>query len=411
MTKFYAQEKRVFDIDKVTVVGSPTITSDGVATNLNQNNHFAVPFIDFKNKSFLYKARVKFDDLTIDRNAIFGQKSATNTDYKLPSLICEYKKFRLYTPKNGTSWDTYTINDFEVQVNTWYDIELIIDLTNVILKVNNKIILTKEFNGITYDIGTNAVCLGTTLNIVTWKLNGSIDLTAFKIYVDGELVYSPTKPICYLERRKEGFDLSKFTVVGSPTITEAGVASGFSSSNYISTINIDFSKPWVVKGRFNIDSSVYGAEDAPCLFALFGENDYLNQFVALVKENYYFLLWNITTEAGATSKTADITVNQNQFLYNTDYDMLIGWDGNDYYIKYKLSNSQEYIKIPSFYSSTDYIKPSSKANANNKLVLGVVYYDHPLIGSTDLTQFSITVDGKEVFTGAKEKFYAMQGGI
>ena len=35
------------------------------------------------------------------------------------------------------------------------------------------------------------------------------------------------------------FDLSKFTVVGSPTITSDGIASGFSNSNYICiTINL-----------------------------------------------------------------------------------------------------------------------------------------------------------------------------
>ena len=43
-----------------------------------------------------------------------------------------------------------------------------------------------------------------------------------------------------------------------------------------------------------------------------------------------------------------------------------------------------------------------------KIVLGNSYGKNGYFyGSTDLSQFSITVDGKEVFTGAKEKFYAI----
>lgn len=37
----------------------------------------------------------------------------------------------------------------------------------------------------------------------------------------------------FLEHRKEGFDKSKFTIVGSPTITDEGIASGFSTENNI----------------------------------------------------------------------------------------------------------------------------------------------------------------------------------
>ena len=43
MTKLYAQEKRVFDINKVTVVGSPTITSDGVASGFSDVNYIQIP--------------------------------------------------------------------------------------------------------------------------------------------------------------------------------------------------------------------------------------------------------------------------------------------------------------------------------------------------------------------------------
>ena len=40
------------------------------------------------------------------------------------------------------------------------------------------------------------------------------------------------------ERKHSTFDLSKFSVVGSPTITDDGIASGFSTANYIKTIKM-----------------------------------------------------------------------------------------------------------------------------------------------------------------------------
>ena len=397
MAKLYAQRKDGFDINKMTVVGSPTITSDGVASNLSQTGYFAVPFIDFKNKSFSYKARVKFDDLSGDRSVIFGQYSSNTVDYKLPSLVCEWTKLRLYTPKNGTAWDIYAITDFEMQVNTWYDIELVIDLTNVILKVNDKIILTKACSGITYDIGTNTVCLGTTLNLTSWKLDGSIDLTAFKIYVDGELVYSPTKPAYALERRKEGFDLSKFTVVGSPTITEDGVASGFSTDN---TKYVQFDSSCLK------NSTDYAITFSFISSAITAQKTLINNFVPLSDLNcaiithaskFLMFLGDGTVRYNIANSITGKVVLQS----NVKYYVKISFNGSKYTLYYSTDNKNwvEDISVTS----------SLIANWTNILCLGNKgYWPVPINESFDLKDISITVDGKEVFTGAKEKFYAMR---
>ena len=42
--------------------------------------------------------------------------------------------------------------------------------------------------------------------------------------------------------KKDVFDINKVTVVGSPTITNDGVASGFSSGNYIYTPTISLAQ-------------------------------------------------------------------------------------------------------------------------------------------------------------------------
>ena len=43
--------------------------------------------------------------------------------------------------------------------------------------------------------------------------------------------------LCSLINSKSIFDRSNFTVVGSPTITKNGIASGFSMSNYLTIAN------------------------------------------------------------------------------------------------------------------------------------------------------------------------------
>ena len=51
------------------------------------------------------------------------------------------------------------------------------------------------------------------------------------------------------ERKHSNFDLSKFTVVGNPTITDDGVASGFSNLNYITIPNY-------LKGKRNYEIDI-----------------------------------------------------------------------------------------------------------------------------------------------------------
>ena len=48
------------------------------------------------------------------------------------------------------------------------------------------------------------------------------------------------------------FDRSKFTVVGSPIITDDGVASGLQANNFISCNNIDLSKETVFHFSYNM---------------------------------------------------------------------------------------------------------------------------------------------------------------
>ena len=86
-------------------------------------------------------------------------------------------------------------------------------------------------------------------------IDGESRLHALKSYLDeGELLTDAEGFADVKECAYSTFDKSKFTVVGSPTITEGGIASGFSSNtNYILYEgNIESYTKLVIKGRQKI---------------------------------------------------------------------------------------------------------------------------------------------------------------
>lgn len=204
---------------------------------------------------------------------------------------------------------------------------------------------------------------------------GSIDLKSFKIYTDNNLVFDGGAET-YV------YDSSKFTVVGSPTITEYGVASGLNDSNYIQATTIDYSKNWEIVVPFKTGSTI----SAQVLLTLNTGTTFASNYLVLTgAKSLSFRL------AGLNLSNIDST----SLKENTDYIAKIGWDGSRYYLKI---NGQEYYRNSSTALEID--EPIKLGTISNS---GWIFQ-----GTINLSQFSITVDGKEVFTGAKEKFYAMR---
>ena len=132
------------------------------------------------------------------------------------------------------------------------------------------------------------------------------------------------------ERKHSNFDLSKFTVVGSPTITDDGIASGFSSANNLVTPSIDFSEPFEI-----IFSEISNGK----LAGIIGTNLLINLqgFRTSVDKGYF-----VRMKLG--SDTPD---GQGHMLvpYNTEiYAIKFGWDGNKYYMYSKESEKSKWIE-------------------------------------------------------------------
>lgn len=193
-----------------------------------------------------------------------------------------------------------------------------------------------------------------------------------------------------LERRKEGFDLSKFTVRGNPAISEDGVVSGFSSEN---NIILPYLIPTPVnslniKIKFNINGTATKEN------SLFGQvyNPARGFQINVLSNNT--LKW-IASEASQGNIFNRVVPNFN--LSNGDYLLEIVWDGATYKL---IINGV----IKDSWDSAVAVINNDFYCLGNRGNLSVPF----TIGSIDLPQFSITIDGKEVFTGAKENYYAMR---
>lgn len=176
-------------------------------------------------------------------------------------------------------------------------------------------------------------------------------------------------------------DPKKFVKVGSPVITDDGIASGFSSGNYLKTITIDTSKNIDIFCSFTTGSNsainaIMAIEGSGRLFALDISDAHLRLFASTDGTN-----WTVN---GDTIKTG---IEQ-----NTNYLIRIQSGNGSFSIKEYANNNWV-----SLYNNNNF---TLHAESGRYLILGVERgHNQPFLGSTDLKQFSITVDGVPVFSG------------
>lgn len=175
------------------------------------------------------------------------------------------------------------------------------------------------------------------------------------------------------------FDSSKFTVTGSPIVTSDGIASGFSGSNYVkNTQTIDMTKPFVIKGQFKtgaidgVAKYVFSFKTSGGLFLNFGFHT----------DNKFILYYPKSDGTGYKSinLTGVVNTNYQYEVKSTGSNLIVTINGTAYDL-----------------NTTDYV-----ASSYTELYIGInANLNRPFNGSIDLKQFSITVDGVEVFSGNK----------
>lgn len=192
------------------------------------------------------------------------------------------------------------------------------------------------------------------------------------------------------ERKHSTFDISKFQIVGNPTITPDGIASGFSNTNLVKTYVLD-----TTKKNFCIKLCNFLYKGGAQCFIL-GTNLSINSnsFDLIINSNRLGLY---LSSVGNNWNIANLKVGISTFQEGTSYDIsLVRENGNVYkVIVYNHSTNIETTEIE-VQSDLDLFASSSKINIAS---IGGGWTTYT--GSIDLKEFSITVDGNEVFNGNK----------
>lgn len=186
------------------------------------------------------------------------------------------------------------------------------------------------------------------------------------------------------------FDIGKFTVVGNPTITNDGIASGFSAGNYLTsgnTYDIDLSldKNITIKGDNIFYTSI---QDSIGLFQL----QYENGGRININQNWSQYIVYMNDGTNTLTFTTDLVSNsniRNAFTFEID--------NNTATIK-----GVEYRANGTIYTKTKSVDISGIDKTKfgkARVLIGTATWAGTNIKSLDLKQFSITVDGKEVFNG------------
>lgn len=360
----YDLKHSTFDLSKFTVVGSPIITNDGVASGLSgAGDYLLTPSYDISNASS-WEIQFKVSNYG-------GQKYYVISSQNIFGFICDIKNSSLFISTDGTSWksgvqeltrptdknslyrlkfdgEKYTFDYFD---NEWIIMAQLIEST----KITNKI---------------EQIRLG------GWSDQGidcSIDLKQFSITVDGVEVFSGNKT---------GLDVIKpdnYTVVGSPTISDDGIVTPQAKTDRIEK-NI----------RLNSGQNIV----AECNFKYKGYNCPIIDFLNYSNSTRYAYL----TVGGNGARIA-AALNENTLYRIADIPQMV--IGRSYKLRFE-TDLKYYIRA--YVNDVKYIDATIQTAQNtNVTVITMGTYEnwsssyYNLGNVVDLNSYKIYVDGNLVY--------------
>jgi hypothetical protein len=372
------RKPKVWNKGQFTVVGNPSISESGVASGFSSSNYLRTKLSFLGNEIEI--------TMPINTTNITTNQYLLNADNKLRLDLVYVQSADKIFPRiylyDGTNQWYIRPNVVGLEANKNYIAKFKYNIStntaSVFLYSEDGALLDKSSNH-----PTNAINLSFS-NVLT-KIGeshlGSIDLKQFKIYTDNNLVFDGGAET-YV------YDPSKFTVVGTPTITEYGVASGIFVN---SSSNIDFSSSptkWtIVSPTYKITTAATGV----LIPFLWGNASTGNINFSLRPNGMIGMNYNNTTGTGIAAVSGTNVVQ-----LNTDIQCKWDYDNGTITMSYKIGNGDWVV-----------LKTATVSACTSS---GVIEFSRiSTNGCTcDLKTGSVTVDGKEVFTGAKENYYVLR---
>ena len=379
-----------FDKSKFEVVGSPTITNDGILNTNNINNTgvklsstitqlletannwiIETPTIFLENLSTSMEPLIA-TDITY-RGINIGLRSSGIVFYAYPSTSTGEQKIINAVDLSQSILEIGHIYKFRIKYDNTSGYELLYS------KDGNNFISIYQ-NSTVEKIGySSALLTSGFLGPNNWKLSNNIDLKSFAIWADGIPVFNGNKTGLYVAKP------DNYEIVGSPTITEDGIASVFSNNDYIkSNYEFDLTKSWETRITFRTPNSNLQYDSGIGQF----EGNLNNNSLSIRAD--YKLYANFNT--GVNLRLISNVIMEK----NTKYTAVIGWDLRNYYLEI-LDHTCKLIDTIKLENNA----PLAISDSKRKYRIGKIFDfadgRYKFQGSIDLNAFKIYVDGSLVY--------------
>lgn len=378
-------KRSTFDKSKFTVVGSPTITDEGIASGFSRSDYLKIT----DNISLgSGKWKIEFEFLFINtgnNQAIFSGKDNAYA----PLIYVNSKQSAINIPSSNGTWGVQSkeqTTSYQFSDNIKYKgyLEFTGTKYNLAFKSENESSYTVT-NTVTSNTlclegtGSFNLCIGSNPAQADRYVGGQINIKQFSITVGDKEVFNGNKT---------GLDVIKpdnYTVVGSPVISADGVASGFSINNSTSilTPSINFGSSFILEIKFKLDG-------IPSYQSLLGKISDNNASITMNVQKDGSL--RCTIKDNSFASVASLNSSNGLVVTNVWYTVKIVWTGIVYQLFLKTDNTG-YTQVTEDVSSTT-------APKTGQLRLGADKADvnyGQVTGSIDLNSFKIYVDGNLVY--------------
>ncbi|MCR4881836.1 MAG: hypothetical protein K6A44_07795 [bacterium] len=359
-----------FDRTKFTISGNPLITDDGVASGFSSSDKISATILQaYDIVNFTYTTTCRFIyDSSIPTGAVIYRVGRFLVDLDIGN-----SKLRLQGhDTNSTMVNFARIALPELNSGDVLDIKTSFNSTqqSISVSINGNTPISASASGAprTEVISDIPVYIG--VDVSTNPLtHGEVDLKFLSVCIDGISVFSGNQT---------GIDEIKtddYTITGTPALTADGVASGFTTSNYISkTITGTLSKDTPFEFDFSFKTpEAFGGQQT-----IWGIDNNTRAYIGNTGTLYVLYL--------GVSKGVLLAAG-------TEYDMKLVYDGAQFVLRYKRSTDVAYMAL----------EPTSVASANvltnPNFGIGILAssLNNPFYGTIDLNKIRLYINGNLIW--------------
>lgn len=415
-----------------------TISEDGIASGFSSTSYLDTGFkFDFTtNPSFEIEGRMKYVNHT-GTERMFGQSVTGISGFS----VCRYtqNEFRVIYRKDVDGTVTHSQPYAFVPVGKYFNFKIVYDnsLNTTSLYIDGILRDSAVFEGgMSMDIDTNFT-IGSVATNRSEYVKGSIDISDFKIKMNGKIVYQPCLKVPYTlakdgkkvvdygykERVEDQYsqagyssyyvlnpsDRGNFTLVGSPSISSDWIANGFSDSDYVYTgayVPPDKSFEIQIRAIVTSEMTQTGVENR-----YLGVNSDRTVSSSIYTNTGSLGVWiKVYNTSTSSSQDIGVAIEHQDALKVANLsvgeiiEIKIGRNKEEgkYYSAYRVNETGDFIYA---YNSNVYDLFLTRGS----FILGNLQpgWNVPMLGSIDLSAFKIYVEGKLTYQAVIPPNYMM----